>query len=64
MTDWETNSMTDKFNSEDKNLQPIGQLLGRAEVTADDIQKAIDDWKKKPPGDEFKNLLEPEISYE
>ena len=56
--------MADKFNPEDKNLQPIGQLLGRAEVTADDIQKAIDDWKKKPPDDEFKNLLEPEISYE
>jgi hypothetical protein len=56
--------MTDKFNPEDKNLQPISQLLGKAEVTADDIQKAIDDWKKKPPDPEFKNLLEPEISYE
>ena len=56
--------MTDKFNLEDKNLQPIGQLLERAKVTSDDIQKAIDDWKKKPPDDEFKNLLEPEISYE
>ena len=56
--------MADKFNPEDKNLQPIGQLLERAEVTANDIQKAIDDWKKKPPDDEFKNLLEPKISYE
>jgi hypothetical protein len=56
--------MADKFNPEDKNLQPISQLLGRAEVTANDIQKAIDDWKKKPPDPEFKNLLEPEISYE
>ena len=56
--------MADKFNPEDKNLQPISRLLGRAEVTADDIQKAIDDWKKKPPDLEFKNLLEPEISYE
>ncbi|BBG57863.1 hypothetical protein [uncultured phage] len=55
--------MTDKFNPEDKSLQPIGRLLERAEVTADDIQKAIDDWKKKPPDDEFKNLLEPEINY-
>ena len=64
MTDWEINSMTDKFNPEDKSLQPIARLLERAEVTADDIQKAIDDWKKKPPDDEFKNLLEPEISYE
>ena len=56
--------MTDKFNPEDKNLQPIARLLERAEVTADDIQKAIDDWKKKPPDEEFKNLLEPEINYE
>ncbi len=64
MTDQETNNMTDKFNPEDKNLQPISQLLERAKVTANDIQKAIDDWKKKPPDDEFKNLLEPEISYE
>jgi|GEM_PF-7122586 len=56
--------MTDKFNPEDKSLQPVARLLERAEVTADDIQKAIDDWKKKPPDDEFKNLLEPEISYE
>lgn len=56
--------MADKFIPEDKNLQSIGQLLGRANVTANDIQKAIDDWKKKPPDSEFKNLLEPEISYE
>ena len=56
--------MTDKFNPEDKNLQPVARLLERSEVTTDDIQKAIDDWKKKPPDDEFKNLLEPEINYE
>ena len=56
--------MTDKFNPEDKNLQTIARLLERAEVTADDVQKAIDDWKKKPPDNEFKNLLEPEINYE
>ena len=64
MTDWEINNMADKFNPEDKNLQPVARLLERAEVTADDIQKAIDDWKKKPPDEEFKNLLEPEINYE
>ena len=34
--------MADKFNPEDKNLQPISRLLERAEVTADDIQKAND----------------------
>lgn len=42
-------------------LPNIIELLAIAVVTDTDIQKAIQDWKNKPPNEIYTNLIEPEI---
>lgn len=51
----------DKFIPENKELDPIPRLLNKSETSDKDIEEAIEDWKKDPPDDKFKDILEAEI---
>ena len=46
------------FKPDSETLLPSSELDDLAEVSADDIDSAIGDWKAKPPAADFDGLLE------
>lgn len=52
--------MTEKFKPPLEDLPPLADLMAIADVAEEDIQAAADKWRKNPPSQEFRNLLNAE----
>ena len=45
-------------------LSPLEDLLALAEITAETIDEAVEDWRGDPPDEEFVNILDAEVEEE
>ena len=45
-------------------LQSYVELIRQADVTIEDVEKAIAEWSENPPDEEFATILEAEIVEE
>ncbi len=45
-------------------LQSYVELIRQADITIEDVQKAIAEWEENPPDEEFATILEAEVVVE